>query len=175
MFSLFKLISLTAVSALIAFYDFKQRQVPVWTLSIFTLFLLIEAIDNVKLSNLFPLVGYNLCFIAIQAGALFLYYFLRYKSFEKLQNSIGGADIWLILSLCLSFSTVNFILFITLSLCLSLLLFLVYLIVSQSRNHHIPLAGFVALWYVISKIFMYFYNPQIQWDDTWIMSKLGYY
>ena len=77
MFSLFKLISLTAVSALIAFYDFKQRQVPVWTLSIFTLFLLIEAIDNVKLSNLFPLVGYNLCFIAIQAGALFLYYFLN--------------------------------------------------------------------------------------------------
>ena len=174
MSSILFLIFSVAFSAIVAFYDFKYRQVPVWTLLFYTILLVSEAFCFTDARILIHTISYNLCFLAIQAAVLFLYYFLRYKSYVKLLNSIGAADIWLIIDISISFSTINFIVFMTVSLLLSLILFLVYLFVSKSKKQHIPLAGFIAAFYALSKIFVYFYKPHIQWDDTWIINKLGY-
>ncbi len=167
--ALFFLVAISLFSLLIFYQDLRERRVSVWILFGITAFIGMEAFWLRPYNQVLKASGLNLGFLLIEFLVVALYYLIRYKGIAKLVQSIGGADLWLILVLALSFSTVNFILFLTLTLLLSLFIYMVYRAFSSGSSPQIPLAGFIALFYCIGRIIMYFYSPLAIWNDDWIL------
>lgn len=170
--ALFFLVAIILFSLLIFYQDLKERRVSVWILFGISVFIGTEAFWLRPFGEVLKVSCLNLAFLVIEFLLVALYYFIRYKGLAKLVQSIGGADLWLILVLALSFSTANFILFLTLTLFLSLFIYMVYRAFSSAPAPQIPLAGFIALFYCIGRIIMYFYSPLAIWNDDWIMMAM---
>lgn len=162
-----------AMAGLIAFQDFRARRVSVWVLLAFSFIALIETFLFQSALEALKALFLNLCFLSIQVLLLAAYYYLRYKDLRKLSASIGGADIWLICALAASFSSVNFILFITVALMLSLTFYVGYLVFFNRRIKEIPLAGSIALFYGAGRLLAYFYDPMAAWNDDLLLNVLG--
>jgi hypothetical protein len=167
------LIIICIISSLLIWQDFSDRSVAVWVLIAFSAVLLAEAFFQRTVSDVFSTSGYNIVFLCLEALVLFVYYFFRYRNAKKLFQSIGGADVWLLLALCVSFSTANYIFFLTFTMILSLVIYIVYRMIFPSATRQIPLAGLVGSIYCGSRLIMYFFSTPDWWNDELIIRAMG--
>lgn len=128
----------------ITWQDFKSREV--YLVSFVLLSLLIAIRSILVITPDAELIQTNCAILGIIVSMVALYYILRYglKFIERLKSGIGLGDILLIPVLLICFSSFNLILFLVLSILISLL----YWIVNQftnSKESTIPLAGIQTL------------------------------
>jgi len=135
--------------ALISFYDFKYRALPLYTLAIAFIFSIVGSIySNGWLVSLYN-AGINSLFVGIQMGLITLYFSLRSKKPVNIfRDHLGMGDLLFFAVLVFCFSPVNFILFIILSGILVLLFYL-----RSKKEVLIPLAGCLAFFLVIILFF----------------------
>jgi hypothetical protein len=130
----------------IAYEDFMRREVYILTLLVFSVLLLTQALVQQALFSLLTNVAISLLFIGIQALVVFIYFRFRKKEL-RFTDIIGGADIWMILVLALSFDWILYVFFITFSTVLTLILSIVIRTVKKNADERIPLAGYFAVFY----------------------------
>lgn len=140
---------LLGTSTLIARQDFKDREVSLWLLVVFTcitaVFTYLEQGWLQLLQNgVFCLLYFTLCFTVV-----FLYYFVRERRWPQIIDSkIGKADMMIFFAIGLALQPVQLIVFFTLAFALSLLIALLL-----SDKKQVPLAGLLVVIYVIFDIF----------------------
>ena len=133
---------------IIAFQDFKERNVYLWLLLIaigLTGFLYFQqSIPQLYLIHIL----FNFAIIAFIIGVLYLY--ARFKLQLPLQKTFGFGDVLFFLVLAVGFPTISFIVLFSFSLLFSLLIFVI--LKKNLKHKTVPLAGFQALF--LSLIFL---------------------
>ena len=136
------LIPTIAISLFIAVQDFRYRRVY-WFLFpiLFCSGLYFARLKNDPfwMQNLLQ----NSLFLGLVLSLLLSYFFLKYKSLQSIKDQIGLGDVLLFIAILPFFKTEEFALFFSLSLFLSLLFFLPFII--RKKDFKIPLAGFQSL------------------------------
>ena len=139
-------LSLLVVSmlAVIAYQDFRYREVLVWyfvILFVASLPLVTKAVD---FKTLLVNSIVNVCIVTFQLVVLTLYFSLKNKTVTNIFNNyLGVGDIVFFLVCCVWFSPMNFVCFFLAALVTSLL------IQSVLRFKTIPLAGIMAVMLVL--------------------------
>lgn len=140
-----------AILALITYYDFKYRAVPLYILVIAVIFGMLVSIFKNGFSGALYYAGVNIFLVIIQLVLTTLYFSIRNKKLTNIINSyLGSGDVLFFLVVIFCFSPVNFIIFII----LSGLLILIFYAPSKKRNL-IPLAGCQS---ILMCIILYFSN-----------------
>jgi hypothetical protein len=139
--------------AFITIQDFRHRTVT-W------LFFPLLFLSNLGLGWLHE--GFSSCFAAILINLLVtsaqfllvsLYFFLRYKTFRIIGKMVGLGDVLFILAIIPAFQPGGFIVFLLLSMFISMIGFGFYILVKPDldRNYRIPLAGTMSLFFLSVK------------------------
>lgn len=99
---------------------------------------------------------YNAIFVSLLLGVLFLYSYLRYKSFRSLlTQQFGLGDVLMLLALCPLFGSVNFILFICFSNVLMLFIELLKRLIRPGPSS-IAYAGYLAGFTLVFQVLTFF-------------------
>lgn len=141
-------------SFLIAYQDFKSRSISVLYLFGFTILSILYGIQQFDWQQTLHYFLFNLCFLAFQGAVLILYYYLKYRNFKVLTNSVGGADVWVLIALAFSFDVVSFILFVCVSFIATLVCYVFINNVLRKYIKEIPLAGILVVCYSIFNLFV---------------------
>lgn len=169
----FLLFSIATLAGLICYQDFKERKVAVWLLAGFSVLVVTETYLLQSAGYAIKSALLNILFLFIQFVLVAGYYLFRYRNFGKLQRSVGAADLWLLLALAACFSPLNFVVFITFSLLISLVGFLAFSLLIRPKLKEIPLAGAVALIYGAGRVIAHFYFPGAAWNDELLMNAFA--
>lgn len=150
--------------SLMAWQDIRQRAVSFWLLFAFTLFTLWLGFDLDMISLHSTLV--NVLMLSVMLAVLWMYYKFRYGWKTRIVNQkIGLADLVLFILFAFYFSTINYLLFLNLSL---LLAFASYLF-KNKRTEYIPLATYLSVGYFLAMLYhgiVYGFNYRFHTD--WI-------
>lgn len=133
---------LIVVLAIIVFQDLKYREVHVLVLA--AIFLVACGINYFETYLGIRDIAYNIAFIAINILGVMAYMSIKEKTFfNPIDKAIGLGDIVFFIAITPLFQTRKFILFFTLGLICSLLIFVA---TKKIRKHDtIPLAGYLSL------------------------------
>lgn len=141
-------ILLLIILSIITYQDFKHRAIWWFLIPIAALLQIHISLSAVSFSAFIQFTTTNLIIVSFQLMVLYAYLRFKYKlkSITKLLNSyLGLGDVLFFVLLTLAFSPVNFVLFLVLLLLLSLLGSVFFKSVKQS----VPLAGILALGYLL--------------------------
>ena len=133
-----------ALMLILAYEDFRNREISVIWIAIFYLIILIEVIqsNNWSLENIIINV---IVFIFLGLGVV-IYSMVRWGTKRQIINrTIGLGDILLAPSFIFIFSPANFLIFLN----TGFLLGIIFYILSKKRSAKIPLAGIFAMVYSI--------------------------
>jgi hypothetical protein len=137
--------------AWVAWQDFKSREISVISLIVLTVLLVTNSLLKQQVIFLAYNAMFSVVFLAIQAlfAGVFFWFRNSVRS-EKVRFSdlIGGADIWMMLGLILSFNWVLYILFTTASTIIALIVYLLLKVSGRLKDERIPLAGVFAVLYM---------------------------
>jgi hypothetical protein len=136
-------------SALILYYDLRERQIALWILLLFGA----DAIASVILFRSFSTLLYNLLGTLIYLGFIWLmlkaYLFVKHKKNTViLDEQLGKADVLVILFIGLTFNLPGMILFFCLGFVSSLLIFMAFQFIKSDALKTIPLAGLLVFFYL---------------------------
>lgn len=132
---------------IVTFQDFKDRAISLWVFIALFIFKISLWIFNIAPFN-GTSVLLNICYIFILASCALLYYFLKYKfdSFKQLKNSVGTADILLIIYFAISLPSLFFIVFVLFGVLFSLIIHLLIQLTVKQRL--IPFAAYLSIFYI---------------------------
>lgn len=157
MHSLFYVCSgiLVLSSALILYYDWKERQIALWILLLFGA----DAIASVLLFQGLGTLLYNLLGTLLYLGFIWLmlkaYLFVKHKKNTViLDEQLGKADVLVILFIGLTFNLPGMILFFCLGFVSSLLIFTAFQFIKSDGPKTIPLAGLLVFFYLAALIIL---------------------
>lgn len=148
------LLGIILFSLLIAFQDFKSRSVSVLYLAGFTIVSVLYGIYQFQWQQMLWWFLFNIGFLVFQGAVLSLYYFIKYRSFKLLSSSLGGADIWILVTLAFSFDFVGFIIFTCLSFIIAIGYYIVINNILKKQVKEIPLAGIITLFFLLFSLFI---------------------
>lgn len=136
-------------SALILYYDLRERQIALWILLLFGA----DAIASVILFRSFSTLLYNLLGTLIYLGFIWLmlkaYLFVKHKKNTViLDEQLGKADVLIIIFIGLTFNLPGMILFFCLGFVSSLLIFMAFQFIKSDALKTIPLAGLLVFFYL---------------------------
>lgn len=143
MMQYFFILLIAALSAAIAWQDFKSREISAWLVYGFVLAAALKVFfiegGAVLLSNFIS----SLLFIGLWSAVILLYYFLKEKKFSNfIDSKLGLADILILFGIGLSTELIPFILFVMSAAVITLVISLKLI----RHDKSIPLAGiFVGL------------------------------
>lgn len=177
------IIATIALSA-IAWQDFRSRSVYWWWFPILAVAGFFVGMDRVGSAGIgsagvFLFLRYlmiNLGFLAVQMGALKVYFLvrrpggsgLRPKDSGLIDQKIGAGDVLFFVAMAFFFSPLNFIVFFVGSMVLAMA---VWLILRWGRGA-IPLAGLQALFFMPCLFVSMIANYSLL-NDGWLLQKLG--
>lgn len=148
-------LALLVISSLIILYqDFKERLVSLWVILLFG----ILCISSVFWFRDFQTIIYNSLSIALYMGFVWLmlklYLYMKFKKNKKILNEqIGIADVLIVLFIGLTFNGIGLIFFFCFGFIFSLVIYLLYVTLNRkSSDEHIPLAGLLVVFYILSII-----------------------
>lgn len=151
------LASLLLSSSIILFQDFKERLVSLWVLLLFGL----TCMSSVLLNRGIEILLYNILFTIIYIGLIWLvlklYLYLKFRKNKRILNEqLGLADVLTILFIGLTFNAVGIVFFFCFGFIFSLLSFMIYILIfKHNKNEHIPLAGLLVVFYVLTIFILY--------------------
>ena len=151
------LVSLILSSSIILVQDFKERLVSLWVLLLFG----VTCLSSVLLNRGVETLLYNILFTIIYIGLIWLilklYLYLKFRKNKRILNEqLGLSDVLTILFIGLTFNAVSLVFFFCLGFIFSLLSYVIYMLVSKhKKSEHIPLAGLLVLFYVLTVFILY--------------------
>ena len=136
--------------AVIVFQDFKYRAISWYLIPLAFLTLLAKGLATTTTIIFFENSFFNAVFILLQLILISVYISIKNKKRTNIVNSyLGIGDILFFAVLCVAFSPANFIVFFIVSLVLTLIGFIVYKIIFKSAKAEIPLAGAMAVLFIL--------------------------
>lgn len=136
--------------------------------------LIYSSILRSNLSEWVTLSGINLIIVAIiTIIAILLVLFKNNWSFSKSKKIIGAGDIFMLIFISISMSTLFFILTLLISLIFSLLYSVIKQLILKKKDNQVPLAGVCATILVIIFILNIYFNVLPIYNDFWILSQIG--
>jgi hypothetical protein len=160
-----------AVLLLIFIQDIRSKSVywvffPVLTV----LFILLHIVQHHSFVQTWQLVLINSSFLIIQFLVVSAYFSIKNKRWINITDGLlGWGDILLLLSVAFYLSVLNFLLFYISSLIVSLLIWLLWQIVSKEKNKHIPLAGFQSLIFTVFLAGDWWFKCFDLTNDSWLL------
>lgn len=142
---------------LTAYQDFKYRAISVWILPI--LFIICLALSFSKYQFSYSIINslINVLFFLCQLLVVTIYFSLKEKRVYNIINTqIGVGDIFFILALSITLPTIEFIIFLSLSYLIILIIYLIANKLKLIRDNHIPLAGGLSISFAIFWLFKFF-------------------
>jgi hypothetical protein len=158
---------------LIAFQDFKQRQIS-WYLIPLSFFLVVyKAVNLIDTTVFIKHSIFNIVFVLIQLILLTTYISIKNKALTNIVNTyLGIGDILFFIVVCIAFSPVNFIVFFIVSMILTLIGFMLYSTFLKKAGTEIPLAGTMATALIILLITKKIMIPINFYNDDYFLSMI---
>jgi hypothetical protein len=140
-------ILVVAVLLVVMGEDFKSRSVHLVLFpALAMLFFLTRLSSGVPLGQIIPDTSINLGFVILQLLLLTVYFSIKRREFVLITDGlIGWGDVLLLCCAATFFPVFSFVLFYIGSLVFVLLTWLVFMVIAQSQNRKIPMAGLQAL------------------------------
>jgi len=173
MFLNFLELILIGLLSLIVYQDFRYRTISLFLLVLIFLSSFIYGYFGINIKNLLQSSMINFAFLLVQAVILLIYFKIRHGSFRILDVYIGKGDPLFLLVIISLFSPINFILYYTSSLFLTLVLALVLNIRKPLASSQIPLAGFFAGTLIILFFFKHLIGGFSLYNDAFLLSYLS--
>lgn len=155
--------------------DFTQRAIH-WFLPPLLFILLVDLnfISN-RLEIVLKESAFNSAFILFHIALAALFFSLKEKKVINLfKTHFGVGDLLFLLAISAAFSFVNFAFFNTLSLCITVSIFIFYTRYKENPNYPIPLAGLQAIMFGVVYITDILVPAFDLHDDSLILSLLTY-
>lgn len=154
------LAAIAGINVLVAYQDFKNRLISAWIIPVLiVLFVAFQWISD-DLIFLKEHLLLNLVYLGIIMLGIILYSYLKFKAFvNPFDKLIGWGDILLILTFAFVFETKSFIVFVTLSSILSLVLAIVIKFKSPEKKIQFPFAGMMSIVFLILGVVCLFNAP----------------
>jgi hypothetical protein len=168
---LFLEIIIIAVLLLVFFQDIRSKSVywvlfPVLT----ALFILLHIVQHYSFEATWQSVVINSSFLIIQFLLVSLYFSIKNKHWVNITDGfLGWGDILLLQSIAFYLSVLNFLFFYISSLLASLMIWLLWQVLSKEKNKHIPLAGFQALIFTVFLAGDWWFKLFDLTNDSWLL------
>ncbi|HEY8782396.1 MAG TPA: hypothetical protein VIM16_12305 [Mucilaginibacter sp.] len=167
---LFLEINILVVLSLIFIQDIRSRSVY-WVLFpiLVALFILLHLLQHHSFAVTWQPVLINSTFLIIQFLIVSVYFSIKNKHWVNITDGhLGWGDILLLLSVAFYLSVLNFLLFYISSLIVSLVIWLLWQVLSKEKNKHIPLAGFQALIFTVFLAGDWWFKYFELTNDSWL-------
>jgi hypothetical protein len=152
------------ILAVIAYYDYKYKAIPLITLIIAVLTSIIISLFKNGLSFAFYYAGLNTLLIILQVGITTLYISARNRKFINILHSyLGIGDIMFFLVIVSCFSPINFIVFLISSGLITLVFF-----AFRNETKLIPLAGCQAICLCVVLLFSMIFKIIQPYNDFFL-------
>lgn len=155
----------------LAFQDFRSREISWWLLPIVVAGLLLGTAGQVSFAEIGHSFLVNMLFLGVQFALLWAWFFLRNRKRTKLiDRQIGLGDILFVICPALAFSPVNFLVYYTVSLVLTLTGVLLFRMFRSPEKLLIPLAGALSLSLIVLCCWR-LADPRVNfYSDEWLLS-----
>ena len=166
-------IILILILLVILYQDFKHKAIDWYLFLLLPLIIILLRFNEPGKLVLNFLI--NFIFLSFNSLMLFAYFSLKNRKFiNPLKKYIGIGDIFFFTALALFFSPLNFILFFSGSMLITLLTFLfAFALRKENLKREIPLAGFVSGLLLVLLFFNYFISINL-YNDHWIITHLTF-
>lgn len=164
---------LLVLFAIIAYQDFRQREVVWYVFPIIFVVIVLKALNEIAFPELVNYFGINVLFVTLQMAVLFMFYAIKNRRFVNIiDRYIGLGDLILFVLLCASFSPILFGLFFITSLILLTIVFIIVQLTHSKNNNAgrptVPLAGGLSVSYIVVIIAGFFITDFNMYNDNFI-------
>lgn len=136
---------LALLLSMVVFQDFKYRHISWFLIPLLFIGFILKGLLAIAPSDFIFYSLFNLGFIIVNMILVTLVISARRRKIVTIINTfIGIGDLLFFMVICSAFSSANFIVFYSLSLFITLMIFLIHNIVSKKATKEIPLAGAMA-------------------------------
>ena len=140
---------------IVAFFDFKDRSIPVLLLIILSIIILINKFFSQPIEYYYVLI--NIVILAIQLVLMMGWLKWRKREVNFFKEAFGWGDVWMLAITTIYFTPYNFVWFVFVSAFVSLIYAFIFKAIKKSEDGFlIPFAGIVSLllisWEVYQKI-----------------------
>lgn len=171
---LFTLVQLCLFVAIV-YQDFKSREVSVFVLLLLGGISMVKSLVQNGLEVSAKFFGVNLLVLIVLFACVNLYFWVKHqKVFSVFDRLIGWGDIVLFVTLCILFSPINFLLLFIGSLAFSLIAAL-GMHYRKPENTLIPLAGFIAVFFITVFLFFELTGGSVYSDEALLSIIQTYY
>jgi len=140
-----------SLTAIIAFEDFKSREISLWAIILYFIILIGNFLREKNWQILIQNIGFTLVYFGFCFLVLYLYFFIKEKKLTSIiDTKLGLADIFIFLAIGFTLDIVSLILFFTVSFSISALIGLIIL----GKQKTVPLAGILVILYLFFYIFI---------------------
>jgi hypothetical protein len=159
---------------IVAIQDYLFRSISAVLIPVGTILFGIHSYTTNGFNNFKDYYLLNLIFICIQLSVLLLFFLIKNRRFTNIINShLGSGDIYFLLVISFFFSPFNFILFLTISLILIMIINVLDRLTNSLDAKSIPLAGHLAI-FILILILINVSNKSICfYDDQLIFNKVS--
>lgn len=156
-------IALLILFSFIIYEDFKYHAITWFIVPLIFILVFFNGIIQINFKILMGYFLINSGIIILQLLGLIIYFYFKEKRITGIINKqLGLGDILILFAMALFFAPVNFVLFILISLILTLLVSIIKFSVFPKRNRQIPLAGYWGI-YMNLLILAQLFNPIISY------------
>jgi hypothetical protein len=171
-----RIVNITAILTLgiLSWQDFRSRQIAWWLLPALALVFLIGAFQKNPAGEIGKVVALNLAFLLVQFLFVWIWFSIKNKKISKIIDvQIGLGDVLFMICVALFFSTVNFMLFYTFGMLLTLFVALVIKLFKASDKNEIPLAGALSIPLILLCAWKIFDPSRNFYNDEWLIQLFG--
>lgn len=157
----------------LAYQDFRYRAISWWLIPVLFGMLAYTNIQRASLEIVLENLMLNFGFIAIQLGALYIYFSIKNRCFVNIINTyLGSGDVLFFVVLAVSFSFLNYIVFQVVSFLLVAIGFGIVKMIKRNSSPEIPLAGGMSLVLILSFIIGEIKTISF-YDDLFLLNLIG--
>ncbi len=134
----------------LAYQDWKERQVSWLFFLPFSGVLIYQSMNVVTLRLFMQNFLFSFGYLIVQMALIWLYFRLKTKRKVTIINTYFGlGDLLLLLIFTLSFSAINYVIFLTLGMLFSIVLHLLIVQFSSIQDNSVPLVTYFSIFYLL--------------------------
>lgn len=167
-------IALIILTAIVVYQDFRFRAIGWYLIPAIVVLMVVSDKGNLTITDYLTTVSLNLVFLLIQFAFVWLYVSIKNKKRTNiLKGHIGSGDWLFFASLAFGFSTLNFVVFVTCGLLITLTIHLVAHLIAKASLKNVPLAGYMAALCIVLQIVQITGAAMQPFDDNLVLSLIG--
>ncbi len=164
---------LVVLFSIIIYQDFRYRGITWYLIPLIFIALIIKGLQVVDWKEQMNYFFLNTGIVLIQIAGVSLYFSIKNKRFINIINQhLGIGDVLILLVLCLCFSPPNFVLFLSVTLLVTLLFSIAGIYIFGNKHIHVPLAGYLAVYFNILLVFQMIFKEFSLYNNHYIENWL---